>query len=142
MPNSSTICVDANIAVEVITATAPSRIVGLWEDWLQRRDLLVAPRLIRYELVNVIFKSRRAGAISESTATDLMTAMLELPIMLHDTESIHHRALWLASRFNLPATYDAHYLALAEELNCEFWTADKRLAGAVRDELDWVHLFE
>lgn len=142
MPNSSTICVDANVAIEIITATAPSQITGFWEGWLQRQDTLIAPRLIRYELVNVIVKSRRAGAISDSTAADLMTAMLELPIMLRDTESIHYRALWLATRFNLSATYDAHYLALAEELDCEFWTADRRLARAVRDELDWVHLFE
>jgi predicted nucleic acid-binding protein len=44
----------------------------------------------------------------------------------------------LATRFNRPATYDAHYLALAEMMDCEFWTADERLFNAVRDELSWA----
>ena len=44
----------------------------------------------------------------------------------------------LATRFNRPAAYDAHYLALAEMMNCEFWTADRRLFNVVKDELPWV----
>ena len=44
----------------------------------------------------------------------------------------------LATRFNRPTAYDAKYLALAEMMNCEFWTADERLFNAVRDELSWV----
>ncbi len=35
-------------------------------------------------------------------------------------------------------SYDAHYLALAEHLGCEFWTADKRLHNAVHEKLPWV----
>jgi hypothetical protein len=35
-------------------------------------------------------------------------------------------------QFSLPATYDAHYLALAERENCEFWTADTRLFNAIK----------
>jgi predicted nucleic acid-binding protein len=46
----------------------------------------------------------------------------------------------LASQFNLAATYDAHYLALAERENCEFWTADERLYNSVRDRFSWVRL--
>lgn len=38
-----------------------------------------------------------------------------------------HSALDLAERLSLSATYDAHYLALAEWLGAEFWTADQRL---------------
>lgn len=131
MPSFPTIFVDANVVVEVLSATSPSSFGDLWDEWLRRRSVMTAPRLIRYELVNVINKSRRAKVISDATALDLMDAMLKLPIKLADTESMHIRALALAARFDLPATYDAHYLALAEELNCEFWTADKRLARAV-----------
>jgi predicted nucleic acid-binding protein len=44
----------------------------------------------------------------------------------------------LATRFNRPAAYDAHYLALAEMMNCEFRTADRWLFNVVKDELAWV----
>ncbi len=142
MPSFPTICVDANVVVEVISATSPSSFGDLWDEWLRRRSVMTAPRLIRYELLNVINKSRRAKAISNATAIDMMDAMLNLPIALHDSDSMHVRALVLASRFDLPATYDAHYLALAEELDCEFWTADKRLARATNGAFPRLRLVD
>jgi predicted nucleic acid-binding protein len=50
--------------------------------------------------------------------------------------------LALAERFSLPAAYDAHYLALADWLGGEFWTADRKLVRAVEDELPWVRVVE
>lgn len=47
-------------------------------------------------------------------------------------------ALALANQFNLSATYDAHYLALAERKGCEYWTADERLWNVVKTQLPWV----
>lgn len=52
------------------------------------------------------------------------------------------RAWTMADKFSLPAVYDAHYLALAELLEGEFWTADGRLARTVQSSLPWVHLVE
>jgi predicted nucleic acid-binding protein len=47
-----------------------------------------------------------------------------------------------AHRFNLPASYDSHYLALAEREECELWTADRRLQRAVKGQLDWIRTLE
>ena len=52
--------------------------------------------------------------------------------------SLHFRALELMERFRKPAAYDAHYLALAEWLHCECWTADERLWNTVKSEFAWV----
>jgi predicted nucleic acid-binding protein len=41
-------------------------------------------------------------------------------------------------RFRMPAAYDAHYLALAQWLRCECWTADGRLWNTVKSEFAWV----
>ena len=50
-----------------------------------------------------------------------------------------HRALDWAERLGQARAYDATYLALAEELDAEFWTADRRLANAARHAgADWV----
>jgi predicted nucleic acid-binding protein len=37
---------------------------------------------------------------------------------------------------NRAAAYDSFYLALAETLQCELWTADRRLRSAI--DLPWV----
>ncbi len=43
-----------------------------------------------------------------------------------------------ADALGLPATYDAHYLALAEHLGCELWTDDQRLLRQVATSLPFV----
>jgi predicted nucleic acid-binding protein len=49
-------------------------------------------------------------------------------------------ALVIAGRFTLPATYEAHYLALAERFGVEFCTTDRRLFNTVSASLPWVRL--
>ncbi len=44
--------------------------------------------------------------------------------------------MWvLARQWNLPASYDAAYLALAELMDYELWTADRRFAGGLRKKV-------
>jgi len=50
----------------------------------------------------------------------------------------HFQALALADALDLAATYDAHYLALAEHLGCELWTDDQRLMRRVASSLPFV----
>lgn len=69
-----------------------------------------------------------------------MDAVLALPIQLHCDSWLHVSALEFAERFRLRAAYDAHYLALADHLRCEFWTGDRKLFNAVASELPWVRL--
>ena len=64
---------------------------------------------------------------------------LAFDVALLSYSDLHVRAWELATKLNRPTAYDAHYLALAEELGCEFWTADTRLHNAVKDTLSWVH---
>lgn len=49
-------------------------------------------------------------------------------------------ALRWAERLQQSQAYDAFYIALAEHLQTDFWTADKRLANATQQlGLTWVH---
>jgi predicted nucleic acid-binding protein len=48
-------------------------------------------------------------------------------------------ALQLCRQYHRLSVYDAHYLALAQRLECEFWTADEELVDAVRPGFPWVH---
>jgi predicted nucleic acid-binding protein len=62
----------------------------------------------------------------------------ELELNFLEYAELSKRAMTLAQQYGLPATYDAHYLALAEHEKCEYWTADTLLWNAVRDKLPWV----
>ncbi len=73
-----------------------------------------------------------------------MQDLMSLGLTLHDTPNLHVRALELASQLSQSATYDAQYLALAESLGCELWTADERFYRAASsgvDNLRWIGEF-
>jgi predicted nucleic acid-binding protein len=140
MPKSSIACVDASLTVPFVAGRRNSAVEGLWERWRDERTGLVAPRLIRYEVVNGIHRLQHTGAISKDAAWEGIRTLLELPFTLYDDDHLHERAVRIASDFSLAAAYDAHYLALAHHLECEFWTADKRLFNSVHHKLPWVRL--
>ena len=53
--------------------------------------------------------------------------------------NLHGRSLELASLLDQGPVYDAHYLVLAEALECELWTADERFYVAARSVAQNVH---
>lgn len=142
MPSFSTVCVDANLVIKLVDQSASGDIEKLFEDWIQQDHTIVAPYLLRYEITNIIRQMQRHGQMTEQIANDAIRAMVLLPIFLSTDANLHLQAMIISNRFNLPASYDAHYIALADGLGCEFWTADRRLARAVQHELGWVRLFE
>jgi predicted nucleic acid-binding protein len=46
----------------------------------------------------------------------------------------------LAGEHNVSATYDAHYLALAQRLRAPLWTCGRRLTDKLNAEVPVVHL--
>ncbi|MGH3827131.1 MAG: type II toxin-antitoxin system VapC family toxin, partial [Pseudonocardiaceae bacterium] len=75
------------------------------------------------------------GRITAETAHDGLGRVLRLPIELHGDVQLHRRALEIAHERQLPATYGAHYVALAERFRVPLWTCDRRLAAALGDGL-------
>lgn len=140
--SNSWLCVDANLVIRLVVDPSDRSVRRLWEQWDTERRQLAAPALLYYEVVNVLYRYQILGLISATAVRLALKAALALPLQLYNNPELHWRALELAKRFSLPAAYDAHYLALAEHLNGEFWTADRRLARAVQASLPWVHLME
>jgi predicted nucleic acid-binding protein len=139
---SSWICVDASLVIRLVVGPADESNQARWEQWDSEGRRLAAPTLLYYEVANALYRYQKLGYISTSAVELAFKAALALPLELHGGPDLHWRALELASQFDLPAAYDAHYLGLAELLEGEFWTANGGLVRAVQPSLTWVHLVE
>jgi len=97
-----------------------------------RRELrtagdLAAPDLVDVETVAVLRKRWLAGTVSDRRFAAAVQDLEDLDLDRYPTLRFMRRAWEL--RANVTA-YGAAYVALAEILSCELWTADQRLAHA------------
>jgi predicted nucleic acid-binding protein len=137
---NSWLCVDANLVVRLVADPGDAVVWRLWEQWDAEQRQLAAPTLLFYEVSNALYRYQKLGMMSMSSVRLALHAALSLPLQLFGEVALHEHALDLAEQFALPAAYDAHYLALAEWLGGEFWTADLRLVQAVQVDLPWVRV--
>ncbi|MGH3874218.1 MAG: type II toxin-antitoxin system VapC family toxin [Pseudonocardiaceae bacterium] len=133
-------CVDASLVVRVLDGPRYPSVQQEWNRLVGAGHELIAPTLFPYEVANVLHQQRRAGVISAERAADGLRLVLRLPIELHGDADLHSRALELAHEHQLPATYDAHYIALAERFRVPLWTCDAQLANEMHGATPEVHL--
>ena len=101
----------------------------------------VRARPLLGQLANALHRRVLRQEVTQETAIRLMESLLASGIELREASDLHRRALILAGRLRQNAVYDAHYLALAETLQCEFWTADEkfyRAAATTMGNVRWV----
>ncbi|MGB8647639.1 MAG: type II toxin-antitoxin system VapC family toxin [Anaerolineae bacterium] len=137
----SQICIDASLALKLVLPEPESdQVQAQWQRWLEEKTELVAPTLFIFEglsaiRLNVTRKLITAQA-AELAFREFLAQTQEVRLLL--LPDLHERAWELAKRFKQSQVYDAYYLALAESLGCEFWTADEHLYKAVHRALPWV----
>ena len=135
----SRICVDANIVIKLVVEEAYSdQARTLWRAWQNEDYQISAPPLLKYEITSVLRKYVSRGLRTLQESRQALQLALAFNIQYLEVVDFHLRAFELAHRLGRPAASDTHYLALAEHLGCEFWTADERLVNAVQDVLPWV----
>ena len=135
------IVVDANIAVALIAPLDYSdSCAALMSNWAKSETSIAAPILWEYEIVSTLRKMVAARLMSAQQAREGLIKLDRLPIERILPElSLHEKALAWAEKTRQMAAYDAQYLALAEHLGAEMWTADKKLHNALRDTVPWLH---
>ena len=138
---NNTICIDAGPVIQLVAFPENSSIQQTWEDWEKQGLTIAAPALLYYEVTNVLHRYLKYGILSSGTMQTLLLAALSLPVQLVEDPELHIRAAAIAQDYNLPAAYDAHYLALAKRLETELWTIDQKLLSRLKDyNIDWVRL--
>ncbi|MEO8906486.1 MAG: type II toxin-antitoxin system VapC family toxin [Microbacteriaceae bacterium] len=118
------IVVDASVIVSLLIDPAP---LG---DALGARMAdasLLAPTLLPFEVTNVLRRRRNAGLLSPAEAALARDGFAELPIDLWPWEPLASRVWQLGDNLR---SYDAAYVALAEQTGCVLLTRDARIAGA------------
>jgi predicted nucleic acid-binding protein len=138
----STVCCDANIVIRFVTEPSATYVQELWAEWNRTRSVVIAPWLLRFEATNAIHRIANRDKFGLSQAQAVLTAPLNVPIRFVDRIDMHARALELSREFNLPAAYDAHYLALSELEGDRRFTSDQRLYNSARYSCPWITLVE
>ncbi|MFW6115737.1 MAG: type II toxin-antitoxin system VapC family toxin [Chloroflexota bacterium] len=133
--------VDANLSLALVLATPYSdRAQILWERWSSLQAVVFAPDLWAYELTSALRKAMVVTGMDLAEAEARLEALTQLGVRLvPPTPQLHRSALRWAHRLGQTVAYDAQYLALAELLGCDFWTADRRLAVALSPDVPRVH---
>ncbi len=127
------VVVDASLALKWLVGEEDSeKATALLRSWGRGGRQLVAPHLLAAEVTNALHRKVVQGDLERAQAIRLIERLTALPFELHDSPGLHRRALELAGELGQGASYDCHYLALAEALECELWTADDRFYRAAR----------
>jgi predicted nucleic acid-binding protein len=139
---SGYVVVDASLAVKwVLNEVHSDNALALARRWATEEVQPLAPYLLPVEADNVIHRRMMKGEFGLETALRLMEALLRAGIVLREQPGLHCRAIELAGQLAQGAVYDAHYLALAEMVDCELWTADERFhraASGTFGRVKWV----
>ena len=128
---SEFVVVDASLAVKwLVEEEYSDRATALTMLWDEQGIQPIAPFLLPFEVANALHRRVARGEMDAEAAANLIEDLMAVGVALTETPDLHRRALELASQLRQGAVYDAHYLALAESLDCEFWTADQRFYRA------------
>ena len=141
--NGSFIVLDASAAVKaVLPNPLQTHCLALVQTFAEIQPS--APALWAHETTSAIAKAFRFGEITESEARQSLEKLDALGVRLFVADADQNRSVldWTL-RLQRASAYVSYYLVLAQVLECDFWTANKRLFNALKDShLDWLHWIE
>jgi len=139
------VVVDSSVAAKwVFPEPLSGEALRLVVSWDEARRIVVVPPHFWVEVANAARHKARpraeAPAVTRREAVAALGVLRDLGLVTsHGAASLAAPALELALDLGL-TTWDAAYLALAESVGAEFWTADRDLARRARRRFPWVRL--
>lgn len=139
---NGSVVVDASLAIKwLVDEDYSDEARAIARSWEMRGVGPAAPHLMPVEVTNALHRRVVEQELSVDEAVDLLEFLLSSGLELHEPPGLHRRALELASLLQQGAAYDSQYLALAETLNCDLWTADERFhraASQAARNIRWI----
>ena len=126
------IVVDTSIAIKwAVVKVYTTQAVALRDTLLRQGDTLVAPHFLMSEVTNTLHSIVGAGLLTDAAAEEALDDIRAVVTLREVTLVLAKRALAIARQTRRTYAYDTQFLALAEQLGCDLWTADDRFARAV-----------
>jgi predicted nucleic acid-binding protein len=116
---------DASVVVDALVVAGPAGDLG--RDEMRRLTALQAPAIFTAEVTSALRGLVQRRALSPIRATAALTEILSVRTLSYPFEPFARRVWELRDSLTV---YDAWYVALAERLETELVTGDKRLADA------------
>ena len=139
------VVVDASLAFKWLVREENSdRAQAISRSWADDGIQISVPHLMPVEVSNVLHRRVLLGELTEEDALRLLEHLLASGIELREDPNLHGRAMQIAGQLRQGAVYDAHYLALADILGCEYWTTDERFYRAavpISQRMHWIGEF-
>lgn len=137
---------DASVTVSrLVDESMSAQARALFRYCEQDRRLVAVPPHFPGEVTNALYQKQRIadpqyhlepGEVDAAVAD--FTRLLRRGVAIVVPPELYPRALALARIHQLPAVYDALYVALAELLGLELWTNDRHLLSALGPHAPWV----
>lgn len=138
---NSKVCIDASFILKLVLPEDYSEKIHLiWAEWIEKRKRVYAPYLLMYETHSVIRNKVYREEITSNEGIAASEILRELEIILYHSPMTVKIAWDFAKKYNRPTLYDTFYLAVAKEIESEFWTADQKLVNSLNNEngISWV----
>jgi len=119
-----TIVIDASMVVAAFVDDGPE---GRWADDLLAHDELAAPHHMPIEVANILRRAGLANDVSGDAAALAHADLMALRVELFPYVVVAERTWELRKNVS---TYDGCYVALAELLDADLATLDRRLSRA------------
>jgi predicted nucleic acid-binding protein len=143
MPSTerSPMVIDAGLyLVMVVPHPYRKQALTFWRRWINQRKPLYAPYLWVAEVVSGLRRAVWEGVITTNEAKHALKRMLALPIQYVPDTELADGALKWARVLGQKRAYDAFYVALAEQIDAELWSADRKLVNGLHQQgATWAH---
>ncbi len=119
-------------------------ILERFASWHQSRRRIYAPDILLPEAVSVIRRGVFERWITEAEGQDAVEDVFRLGVeVIPSGAGLCQAALAWAGRLEQSKAYDGFYLATAERMGAELWTADEKLRNRARQlGVSWVRWIE
>jgi predicted nucleic acid-binding protein len=135
------VCLDASFLLEILFEDKFAGVAaGWWRRAAEENTNARVPPLFHAEVTSAVRRRVYRGLLESAAAMRILHETLSWPVHAwYENEPLLQQSAYdFATQLNQSKAYDGQYLAVADLLSCELWTADERLYNSVRDRLPWV----